>query len=169
MRVTRILKLAGKKAGLQAILQTIQFSIPSLMNVVTLLILIFFMFSIMGNFLFWEIRYGDVLDGEYKNFGNIYTSFLTVFALATGEDWNKVMFDCSREAEAGCIPGVTCGTPYSYVYFTLLVLVCSHVMLNLFILVIIQQFEHYYLPKDNVIAHFKGDLSSFMKVWKKFT
>jgi len=169
MRVTRILKLAGKKAGLQAILQTIQFSIPSLMNVVTLLLLIFFMFSIMGNFLFWNIRYGDVLDEEYKNFGNIYTAFLTVFALATGEDWNKVMFDCARTPEDGCIEGETCGTGYSYIYFILLVLVCSHVMLNLFILVIIQQFEHYYLPKDNVIAHFKGDLGSFMKVWKKFT
>lgn len=96
MRVTRILKLAGKKEGLQAILQTIQFSIPSLMNVVTLLILIFFMFSIMGNFLFWNIREGDVIDSEYKNFSNIWTSFLLVFALATGEDWNKVMFDCAR-------------------------------------------------------------------------
>jgi len=138
MRVTRILKLAGKKAGLQAILQTIQFSIPSLMNVVTLLVLIFFMFSIMGNFLFWDIRYGEVLDREYKNFGNIYTSFLTVFALATGEDWNKVMFDCSRTPESGCIKNGTCGNNYSYIYFPLLVLVCSHVMLNLFILVIIQ-------------------------------
>ena len=42
-------------------------------------------------------------------------------------------------------------------------------MLNLFILVIIEQFEHYYLPADNIIRHFKNDLSSFMKVWKKFT
>lgn len=92
-----------------------------------------------------------------------------VFALATGEDWNKVMFDCSRSPADGCIKGETCGTGWSIIYFVLLVLVCSHVMLNLFILVIIQQFEHYYLPKDNVIAHFKNDLSSFMKVWKKFT
>ena len=50
LRVTRILKLAGKDPGLQAILQTIQFSIPSLVNVGTLLILIYFMFAIIGNF-----------------------------------------------------------------------------------------------------------------------
>jgi len=139
------------------------------MNVVTLLILIFFMFSILGNFLFWNVMYGDVIDEEYKNFANMFNSFLMVFALATGEDWNKVMFDCSRSEEDGCIMNETCGSGWSIVYFILLVLVCSHVMLNLFILVIIQQFEHYYLPKDNVIAHFKSDLSSFMKVWKKFT
>jgi len=42
-------------------------------------------------------------------------------------------------------------------------------MLNLFILVIIQQFEHYYLQSDNSISNYKNDLVSFMKVWKKWT
>lgn len=42
-------------------------------------------------------------------------------------------------------------------------------MLNLFILVIIQQFEHYYLQSDNSINNYKNDLISFMKVWKKWT
>ena len=42
-------------------------------------------------------------------------------------------------------------------------------MLNLFILVIIQQFEKYYLPKDNMIVTFKRDLASFMRVWKSET
>lgn len=42
-------------------------------------------------------------------------------------------------------------------------------MLNLFILVIIQQFEKYYLPKDNMITKFMKDFESFMRVWKEFT
>lgn len=42
-------------------------------------------------------------------------------------------------------------------------------MLNLFILVIIQQFEKYYLPKDNMLVTFKRDLASFMRVWKAET
>jgi hypothetical protein len=42
-------------------------------------------------------------------------------------------------------------------------------MLNLFILVIIQQFETYYLPKDNMIKKFKDDLTIFKEVWKNFT
>ena len=57
--------------------------------------LIFFMFSIMGNFLFKNIVEADVID-EYKNFRNFSNSFLLLIALTTGEDWNKVMFDCSR-------------------------------------------------------------------------
>ena len=51
----------------------------------------------------------------------------------------------------------------------MLVLVCSHVMLNLFILVIIQQFEKYYLPKENMITLFKKDLANFMEVWRVYT
>jgi hypothetical protein len=42
-------------------------------------------------------------------------------------------------------------------------------MLNLFILVIIQQFDKYFIPKENMITKFKGDLNNFLKVWKKFT
>lgn len=135
-----------------------------------LLILIFFMFAILGNFLFWDIVTGEVIN-ELKNFSDFANSFLLLFALSTGEDWNKVMYDCSRTEEDSCVPGVDCSsyTPYSYWYFYFLILVCSHVMLNLFILVIIQQFEHYYLPKDNLISLFKQDLAQFMTAWKIFT
>lgn len=51
----------------------------------------------------------------------------------------------------------------------MLVLVCTHVMLNLFILVIIQQFEKYYLPDDNMITKFKTDQTRFLDVWQEFT
>jgi len=80
------------------------------------------------------------------------------------------MFDCSRTEEEGCIKGETCGKPpFSYWYFYVMVLTCSYVMLNLFILVIIQQFEKYYLPKENMITLFKNDFTKFMTIWKKFT
>ena len=83
------------------------------------------------------------------------------------------MWDCNRtkESEPPCIEGVNCssGNYANFWYFYMLVLLCSHVMLNLFILVIIQQFEHYYLQSDNSISNYKNDLVSFIKVWKKWT
>jgi hypothetical protein len=101
LRVTRLLKFA---AGLQAIIQTIMFSIPSLANVFGLLMLIFFMFAVSGNFLFGPVLQGDVI-GELKNFGDFTSAFILMFAVSTGEDWNKIMFDCSRTEEDGCIKG----------------------------------------------------------------
>jgi len=169
LRVTRILRLAGKAKGLQAILETIKFSLPALMNVFILLCLVFFMVSVLSNFTFYNITEGEVLDPTFKNFRNFKASLLLNFALSTGEDWNKVMFDCSRSKEEGCIEGKTCGSNFSFIYFILLILVCSHVMLNLFILVIIQQFEKYYLAEDNMLGQFKNDFMAFMKVWRELT
>lgn len=127
------------------------------------------MFSVLGNFLFAKVISGEVIDDKIKNFTNFTNSFLLLFALSTGEDWNKVMFDCSRDKAWGCIDNINCGSPFSYLFFMTLILVCSYVMLNLFILVIIQQFEKYYLPSDNMLAKFKNDQNSFMKIWKQLT
>ena len=42
-------------------------------------------------------------------------------------------------------------------------------MLNLFVLVIIQQFETYYMAVDNPITKFKKNLEVFMVTWVEFT
>lgn len=42
-------------------------------------------------------------------------------------------------------------------------------MLNLFILIIIQQFEDFHLKEDNPITNFKKNLDSFSKIWVEFT
>lgn len=110
------------------------------MNVFLLLILIFFMFAILGNFAFGSVISGEVIN-DSKNYSNSLNGILFLFALATGEDWNKVMYDCSRTSELnggnGCTEGVDCGTVWTFVFHMMLILVCTHVMLNLFILVII--------------------------------
>lgn len=48
-------------------------------------------------------------------------------------------------------------------------MVITHVMLNLFILVIIQQFETYYVAEDNPIKTFKTAFDVFHEVWVKYT
>ena len=45
----------------------------------------------------------------------------------------------------------------------------QNVMLNLFILVIITQFEKYYMSKDNPISKFKRNHDVFMVTWVEFT
>jgi hypothetical protein len=80
-----------------------------------------------------------------------------LFALSTGEDWNKAMFDCSRSKEWGCIENINCGSFAAFIFFPALIVIVSYVMLNLFILVIIQQFDQYYLPAENILGQFKVD------------
>jgi len=170
LRVTRLFKLAGSLKGLQAIIQTIIFSIAQLSNVVLLLFIILFMFTVLAVELFGNITEGTVIDINLsKNFRNFHNSMLLLLALMTGEDWNRVMFDCSRTKEDGCVAGKNCGSWIAFIYFNGLIIVCSYVMLQLFILVIIQQFDKYYLSQDNTIKTFKDDLEKFYKIWKIFT
>ncbi len=50
-------------------------------------------------------------------------------------------------------------------YFLSFIVICTFVMLNLFILVILEQFDQYYLAKDNPINIYKRDVEVFKKVW----
>jgi hypothetical protein len=114
-RIVRILKLAKNMEGLQKLVFTIIFSIPSLLNVTSLLFLVYFIFSILGCFLFTDIQYtiNDIRNpltnfqvigvNNYVGFNNFLISFITLFRISTGEDWYKIMFDTTRDASYRCI------------------------------------------------------------------
>ena len=135
LRVSRVLRLAGKYKGLQSLLKTIQMSVSSLINVFLLLMLIFFIMAVLGNTLFSGVTEGNVING-YKNFTNFHQSFQLLFSISTGEDWNRIMFDCMHTPPA-CEPNRTCGSSIAPLFFLSFILLVTHIMLNLFILVII--------------------------------
>ena len=58
LRVLRVLRFASKYEGLQALISTITFSIPSLANVSALLCLCYYMFAILGNSFFKHVVKG---------------------------------------------------------------------------------------------------------------
>lgn len=70
--------------------------------------------------------------------------------------------------DSDCIPGETCGSNIAPLYFLSFIVICTFVMLNLFILVIIQQFDQYYLAEDNVLSKFEKDLMVFKNSWTVF-
>lgn len=59
MRVSRLFKLLNKYKGLQALIQTISFSMPSVINAFALLTLVYFIFSVLAVFFFKSIISGD--------------------------------------------------------------------------------------------------------------
>lgn len=69
MRVTRIVRLASKNEGLQALMQTITLSVSALANVFLLLVLVLFIFSILAVFFFGNLNDGNVIDA-YHNFND---------------------------------------------------------------------------------------------------
>jgi hypothetical protein len=136
MRVTRLFKLLNKYKGLQALLQTITFSMPSVINAFALLFLVYFIFSVLAVFFFKDVTSGEQID-DYMNFSNFGYSMEMMLRLSTGEDWPAVMYDLSNE-EDDCIPGVNCGTMYAPFFFIIFVLIQQYIMVDLFVLIILQ-------------------------------
>lgn len=57
----------------------------------------------------------------------------------------------------------------SVFYFIFFILIVRFIMLNLFILIILQQFEDNFLNEDNPISNFEERESNFKKLWIKMT
>lgn len=130
--------------------------------------LIYFIFAVLGVFLFSTITQGEIIDPVYMNFFNFTQAMIILLRISTGEDWPTIMYDTMNTRE-DCIPDVNCGSDISPLFFIVFVMVCSYVMLNLFVLIILQQFELYYLPDDNILQQFREDLETFKLTWAKFS
>jgi hypothetical protein len=125
--VSRLFRLINKYKDLQALIQTITFSLPHLMNIFGLLFLIFFIYAVLGVFLFRSVLSGKVIS-EYTNFFSFGNAMITLLRVSTGEDWNLIMYDCVNADVSALI---------TTLYFVSFIVICSFVMLNLFILVIL--------------------------------
>ncbi|KAK3250718.1 Caveolin-2 [Cymbomonas tetramitiformis] len=68
-------------------------------------------------------------DVPRHNFDNIFWSFITIFQILTGENWNEVMYDAIRSV----------GTAAS-LYFILLNVLGNYVVLNLFLAILLDNF-----------------------------
>ena len=107
------------------------------MNVFALVLLVYFIFGIMANFLFGQVTTGQIID-EYTNFNTVGTSMLTLIRMSTGEDWNYIMMDVGYTAANDCVQGYTCGSAYHVLFFCVFMTLQAYIMMNLFVLVTIQ-------------------------------
>ena len=78
LRVSRLLRLINSYKGLRALIQTITFSLPTMANVSALLLLVYFIFAVMGVFVFVDVPRGDQIN-EYMNFDNFGQALIILF------------------------------------------------------------------------------------------
>jgi len=96
-RILRIFRLFRKNKSLKIISQTFIITLPAMMNVGGLLMLFLYMYSIMGVFLFAEVKLTGTLN-EHINFQNVGIAFITLLRVATGENWHDVVASHSFKA-----------------------------------------------------------------------
>ena len=167
MRVTRVLRLVKSLKGLEKLIQTLTWSIGALANVFLLMLIIFCIFAILGCYFYDGITYKKYRSSfkyinEFYNLDNFYNSFLLTFRCITGENWPNIMMELAFvEREVSEV--------YAYVYMILSNFINSIIMLNLFLMVTLQQYDEFTGKNYNPIEKFESFLTEFNNSWNKFS
>ena len=78
LRAIRLLRLVKQFKGLKKLIDTAIFSIPAIINAAALYFLIHSIFSVLGVFLFSDIRSGKIIS-DSNNFKDFHHSFILLF------------------------------------------------------------------------------------------
>uniref|UniRef100_A0A2S2PVF6 Voltage-dependent calcium channel type A subunit alpha-1 n=1 Tax=Sipha flava TaxID=143950 RepID=A0A2S2PVF6_9HEMI len=131
--------------------------------------MLFFIYAIIGMQIFGNIQLNPDTDiNRHNNFQTFVQGLMLLFRCATGEAWPSIMLSCihGKTCEAGAKkPGLECGSNMAYMYFVSFIFFCSFLMLNLFVAVIMDNFD--YLTRDSSIlgAH---HLDEFVRIWAEY-
>jgi len=113
LRIFRVLRLVSMIPELQLLLIALVKSIPRMGYVALLMFIIFYICAALGSFLFEDVD--DFL------WGNISTAMLTLFRIATFEDWTDVMY-ATQEVYA-----------WSWIFYLTFIFLTAFIFLNMMI------------------------------------
>ncbi|XP_070559615.1 voltage-dependent L-type calcium channel subunit alpha-1D-like isoform X5 [Ptychodera flava] len=170
-RVLRLVKLLSRGEGIRTLLWTFIKSFQALPYVALLIVMLFFIYAVIGMQMFGKIAIDDdTAINRNNNFQTFPAALLVLFRSATGEAWQEIMLACTDIPSAKCDPrsesaGEQCGTWFSYPYFISFYILCSFLVINLFVAVIMDNFD--YLTRDWSILG-PHHLDEFVRVWSEY-
>ncbi|NWX42299.1 CAC1S protein, partial [Steatornis caripensis] len=171
-RVMRLVKLLSRGEGVRTLLWTFIKSFQALPYVALLIVMLFFIYAVIGMQMFGKIA---MVDGTQINRNNNFQTFpqavLLLFRCATGEAWQEILLGCSYgklcDPESDFAEGeeYTCGTGFAYFYFISFYMLCAFLIINLFVAVIMDNFD--YLTRDWSILG-PHHLDEFKRIWAEY-
>lgn len=111
LRVLRILKTISSIHSLRRIIVSLFMAIPTIGSIALLMIIVFFIYGVVGFTFFAEAS------PEY--FGNLTKSLITLFQIATFDDWANIYRPIAEHS------------PFSLIFFVTFIFIAVFVMLNL--------------------------------------
>lgn len=118
LRVFRVLRLIYVVPELRVLISALLLVLPRLSYVALMMFIIFYIYGAVGNLLFGKIN--DTL------WGDIGIAMLTLFRVATFEDWTDVMYETMEVY------------PYSWIFYISFIFLSAFVFLNMMIGVIVE-------------------------------
>ncbi|KAM6921515.1 LOW QUALITY PROTEIN: voltage-dependent R-type calcium channel subunit alpha-1E [Xenentodon cancila] len=176
-RAARLIKLLRQGYTIRILLWTFVQSFKALPYVCLLIAMLFFIYAIIGMQVFGNIKLNeDTHINQHNNFKSFSGALMLLFRSATGESWQEIMLSCLGgqrcETDPSLVPAVAttdqkegCGSDFAYFYFVSFIFFSSFLMLNLFVAVIMDNFE--YLTRDSSILG-PHHLDEFVRIWGEY-
>ena len=130
-RLARVFKMARSWGSLRAIIESLLAVLPAMTSLIVMLLLYMFIAAVAGMQMMGGKKGMEEDRSRFTDFG---ISLLTVFQMLTGEDWNEVMFAAIRSS-----PGSHDWT--IVIYFVLIVLIGAFLVLNMFLAIMLSDFN----------------------------
>lgn len=111
LRVLRVLRMISSIPSLRRIITSLFMAVPTIGNIALLMLIVFFIFGVTGTAFFAE------LSPDY--FGDLSKSLITLFQIATFDDWANIYRPIAESM------------PWSLLYFVTFIFAAVFVMLNL--------------------------------------
>ena len=171
IRMIRIRKLFSKFPRLVQLGKTVWFSLPSLYNVTLLMVLEYFIFSVLGMALFGRVKHGFYLTG-HGNYETFTSAMVTLFREMTGENWNGIMRDCMVQPPFCDDDSGDCGntllSPLFHVGFQVM---SAMLVMDLIVAIILNQFENQLEKEKRMDAAIlsERDMRLFGEHWAHFS
>uniref|UniRef100_A0A3B5B269 Voltage-dependent L-type calcium channel subunit alpha-1C n=1 Tax=Stegastes partitus TaxID=144197 RepID=A0A3B5B269_9TELE len=172
-RVMRLVKLLSRGEGIRTLLWTFIKSFQALPYVALLIVMLFFIYAVIGMQMFGKIALRDPTQiNRNNNFQTFPQAVLLLFRCATGEAWQEIMLACSpnRPCEKGSTnenstTNEDCGSQFAIIYFVSFYMLCAFLIINLFVAVIMDNFD--YLTRDWSILG-PHHLDEFKRIWAEY-
>ncbi|CAG0896176.1 unnamed protein product [Darwinula stevensoni] len=180
-RVMRLVKLLSRGEGIRTLLWTFIKSFQALPYVALLIVMLFFIYAVIGMQVSGRLSERKTVLGKIaldpdtainrnNNFQTFPQALLVLFRSATGEAWQEIMLAClpgqrcePESDDAG--GGSDCGTTFAYPFFISFYVLCSFLIINLFVAVIMDNFD--YLTRDWSILG-PHHLDEFVRLWSEY-
>ncbi|XP_029896149.1 voltage-dependent L-type calcium channel subunit alpha-1C isoform X24 [Aquila chrysaetos chrysaetos] len=173
-RVMRLVKLLSRGEGIRTLLWTFIKSFQALPYVALLIVMLFFIYAVIGMQVFGKIALNDTTEiNRNNNFQTFPQAVLLLFRCATGEAWQEIMLACLPDKK--CDPESepansteadhSCGSSFAVFYFISFYMLCAFLIINLFVAVIMDNFD--YLTRDWSILG-PHHLDEFKRIWAEY-
>jgi len=161
VRILRVLRLFKQAQQVRILVETLWFSLPSIANISLFMMLIYFVFAIVGVQLFANVPAGRFLTDDFFNFRSFPAALQMMFIYTTNERWSDAMYD-TMDVAPDC--DVACGSPAAGVLFHItFVLISAFVISNLFIAIILDNFATTMRLEASQVS--MGVLHRYTEIW----